>query len=324
MQLAPSPELVTRFASALDRLFPDGRLGLAVSGGSDSVALLLLAAAARPGRVEAATVDHGLRPGGAAEAASVARHCSQLQVPHATLSAAWDQPPQTAVQERARIERYRLLAQWVADRRLDGVATGHQMGDQAETFLMRLLRGAGVRGLGAMRPLARVPGGSTRLIRPLLGWTRAELEGVCMAAGVDTAADPGNADEQFERVRVRNFLAAADFLDPAALARSAARLGAADVAIDWATDREWEENARSEQGRVTYRPGSAPWEIRRRIVVRAIDLLATEGRGISPSGREVDQVFDAIALGGVATLRGVRCSGGEVWTFDPAPPRQLN
>src|SRR6185503_15845635 len=109
--------LLERFRVDLDALSdPAQRLGIAVSGGPDSLALLLLAAAARPGAIEAATIDHGLRPDSRAEADMVAAVCARLGVPHAILTADWAEPPATAVQERARDMRYRLLADWLAER----------------------------------------------------------------------------------------------------------------------------------------------------------------------------------------------------------------
>ncbi|HYI42494.1 MAG TPA: tRNA lysidine(34) synthetase TilS [Sphingomicrobium sp.] len=321
--LAPPPRLTERFASELDRLVPaDTRLGVAVSGGPDSVALLLLAAAARPGLVEAATVDHRLRPDSADEAAAVATLCAELDVPHATLGAQWDAQPDSAIQERARVERYRLLGEWVRERQLGALATGHHLDDQAETFLMRLRRGAGVRGLAAMRPVARLPGGAARLVRPLLGWSREELGSVCSNAGVTPAADPSNADERFERVRIRRALASADWLDASAIARTAANLGAADAALDWAAKREWDDAVHRDGGRITYKPADSPLEIRRRVAMRAVESLASEGQRVPLGGREVDQLLAAMGSGATATLRGVRCSGGEVWSFEPAPPRR--
>ena len=94
--MVPAADLVSRFESDLGRLIAPGvRLGLAVSGGPDSLALLSLAAGARPGQVEAATVDHGLRPGSRGEAEMVARLCERLGVPHFILSLEWDETPQT-------------------------------------------------------------------------------------------------------------------------------------------------------------------------------------------------------------------------------------
>src|SRR3954454_21444448 len=116
-------DLRDRFVRDLDALSAGGaRIGIAVSGGPDSLALLLLAAAARPGKIEAATIDHALRPGSRDEAEMVAGICLALGIPHAILTAEWREAPATAIQERARKERYRLLAGWAKDRCLDAVA----------------------------------------------------------------------------------------------------------------------------------------------------------------------------------------------------------
>src|SRR5690349_1499338 len=134
--------LIERFARDLDAVAPTGqRLGIAVSGGPDSLALLALAAAARPGLLEAATVDHDLRAEAEQEAAMVADVCGQLGVPHVTLKVRWASLPTTAIQERARRERYRLLGYWGEERMLAAIVTAHHADDQAETLLMRLARG---------------------------------------------------------------------------------------------------------------------------------------------------------------------------------------
>jgi tRNA(Ile)-lysidine synthase len=318
----PDPALVERFAADLDPLAPgDARLGIAVSGGPDSLALLLLARAARSGRVEAATVDHKLRPGSSAEAEMVEDLCEQLGVPHVILTASWDEPPQTAIQERAREERYRLLGQWAATRGLDAIVTAHHLDDQAETFLMRLDRGAGVGGLAAMRPASLVPGTGSRLLRPLLGWRREELVALCASAGLAAADDPGNRDERFERVRLRNALEEIPWLDPIGIARSVGNLARADEALDWAAGREWDSHVCQAAGRIVYRP-CAPAEIRRRIVERSVAALASEGRENPIRGRELGHVCEVLESGGKATLRGVLCSGGEKWTFIRAPGRR--
>jgi len=314
---------VDRFGRDLDALIkPRARVGLAVSGGPDSLALLLLAAAARPGLIEAATVDHALRAESRAEAETVARLCDRLGVPHATLTLEWEKKPETALQERARTERYRLLGAWAREKGLGALITGHHLDDQTETFLMRLARGAGVKGLAAMRRLVTVPGGEVALVRPLLGWRRAELEQLCAEAGVTPVADPSNDDEQFERVRVRHALAEAEWLDPRAVALSAANLAQADAALHWATTLEWNRAVSNGGGQIVYRPTDAPREIRRRIVTRAVARLATEGQAASFRGREIDRLLSVLVRGGKATLRGVLCSGGEDWRFVRAPARK--
>jgi tRNA(Ile)-lysidine synthase len=317
-------EPVERFKRDLQGLVaPDGRLGLAVSGGPDSLALLLLVAEARPGLVEAATVDHALRKGSRAEADMVAALCEKLGVPHTILTVEWpDGKPEAAIQERARMARYKLLSGWAEDKGLAALLTGHHVDDQAETFFMRLSRGAGVKGLAGMRRLVRAPGSEVALVRPLLGWRRSELEEICKAASVIPAADPSNDDEQFERVRVRKALADSEWLDARSVALSAANLGQADAALHWATTQEWKRGVKGGPAAIVYAPVDAPREIRRRIARRAVLKLASEGRGADLRGRELDRLLAVLTKGGKATIRGVLCAGGKQWRFAKAPPRK--
>ena len=321
--MAPDAALVARFAADLDALVAPGeRLGLAVSGGPDSMALLLLAAAARPGLIEAATVDHGLRKYSAAEAVAVERLCESLRVPHRIMTVAWTDRPTSAVQEKARDARYALLAGRLRERSLAALATGHHRDDQAETLLMRLARGSGIRGLAAMRPEAPLPGApDLRLVRPLLGWSHSEIIAVCSAAGIEPVDDPSNADRRFERVRLRQWLAGSG-LDADAFARSAAHLRGADEAVDWAVGRHWQESVERSADGFAYVPADAPGEIRRRIVARILAELATEGGGEPLRGRELDRLLAELGTGRTATLRGVECRGGERWLFRAAPPRR--
>ena len=313
--------ILDRFRGNLDALIaPHARIGVAVSGGPDSLALLLLAAEARPGQIEAATIDHGLRAEAPAEAAMVAAICEQLGIRHATLTARWSEVPETAIQERARNQRYRLLGYWAEERGLDALATAHHAEDQAETLLMRLARGSGVRGLAGMRPRSVSPGAHVRLLRPLLGWRRAELEDICAATGLTPVADPSNQDARFERVRVRRALTELDWLDPGAVALSAANLAEADAALDWAARAEWDQCVHENHRSITYRHSDAPTEIVRRIVGRAIRKLATEGE-YEPRGAEISRLISTLADGGKATLRGVVCRGGAEWHFVPSPNR---
>jgi tRNA(Ile)-lysidine synthase len=319
--MVPEHALVERFRADLDRLIDPGwRIGLAVSGGPDSLALLLLAAEAAPGRIEAATVDHQLRAESRSEADAVGLICGELKVPHNVLSIDWPQKPETALQERARAERYRLLAGWATDRGLDAIATGHHLDDQAETLVMRLARGAGVRGLAGMRAVSTVPGSDIPLVRPLLGWRRGELERVC--AGARTVEDPSNSDDRFERIRIREALSDAGWLDPESIARSASHLGDADAALDWAVRQEWTRGVENGGAEIIYRPTDAPAEIRRRILSMAITRLATEGSSNVLRGGELDRLTATLESGGTATIRGVLCRGtASEWRFTIAPHR---
>ena len=321
--MVPEPALVERFASDLNALIAPGiRFGVAVSGGADSLALLLLAAAARPNEIEAATIDHALRAGSREEAEAVAEICERLGVPHAILTVEWATRPVSAIQEQARSARYRALTEWARKRRLGAIATAHQLDDQAETLVMRLARGSGVRGLAAMRPRSVVPGSDLSLIRPLLGWRRSELVAICDAANLESAADPSNEDAQFERVRIRRALSRSEWLDSQALAACARNLGDANDALEWAMLKEWDRTVTGSDGEFIYRPWDAPEEIRRRIASEAVSRLATEGQGIELRGRELDRLLEALGRGGVATVRGVRCSGGDEWRFVRAPARR--
>src|SRR5579862_6152007 len=159
--IAANDPRVGRFRADLEALTGTpptlaARLGVAVSGGPDSTALLLLAAAAYPGMVAAATVDHRLRPESAAEAKQVAAISAWLGVPHETLVLEWDVPPRANLQSRARERRYEALSRWSARHGCAWLAVAHHVDDQAETLLMRLARGSGVRGAAGVRPVRAI------------------------------------------------------------------------------------------------------------------------------------------------------------------------
>lgn len=306
----PSAEQVERFRADLGDLTGGaaGRAGVAVSGGPDSLALLLLAGAA--GAVEAATVDHGLRAESAEEARFVARLCAGLGIPHAVLRPA--EPIAGSVQAAARKARYALLEAWRQERGLDWVLTAHHADDQAETLLMRLNRGSGVAGLSGVRAT------NGRVLRPLLAWRREELAGIVRAAGIAAVADPGNVDEKFDRARLRRRLAEASWIDAAALARSADALAEADEALDWAAERLAAERLSGGE-RVAFDPAGLPAELRRRLVLRVLRRIDPAA---APRGAELSRLLATLDRGGGATLAGVKATGGDVWRFERAPPRR--
>jgi tRNA(Ile)-lysidine synthase len=309
------PEQVERFRRDVVALSgDDARFGLAVSGGADSLALLLLAHQAFPERIAAATVDHRLRPESATEAAFVARTCADLGVPHTILSA--DEPIHGNLQAGARALRYRLLGRWAAQARLGPILTGHHADDQAETLLMRLNRGAGLSGLAGIRAATEIEG--VPVVRPLLGWRRAELAEIVRAAGIAPVEDPANADPRFDRARLRIALAKADWLDPVALARSAGALVEAEAALDWATERLVEQRLAPVDGGLTLDPSAIPAELRRRLLLHILALLAPAG---PPRGEAVQRLLAALEAGETATLAGVKAQGGAIWRFALAPPR---
>jgi tRNA(Ile)-lysidine synthase len=314
--IEPSGDLTARFAADLAALWPgNGTLALAVSGGPDSLALLLLAHAALPGRIAAATVDHGLRAANADEAAMVGALCSRLRVPHAAL------PVVIAsgnVQAEARAARYAALAGWMEQGGMTALATAHHADDQVETLLLRLNRGSGVAGLAGVRARGQVPGTRLPVVRPLLGWRRAELAEVVTAAGLTAADDPSNRDDRFDRARLRKALAQADWLDVTALAASAGHLADADAALDWAAAREWQECVTRAPLGLVYRP-QAP----RAVALRVLARIVGELDGEVPRGSAVARLFDRLVARQPASIGSLVARPlPEGWSFTKAPPRR--
>jgi len=309
-------EPAARFATALGRLLPEGGpIGLAVSGGADSLAMLLLAARTVPGRFSVATVDHGLRAAAAEECARVQRVCHGLDVPCAILKVS---VPPGNVQAQARAARYAALDQWGREQGLAALATAHQADDQVETVLMRLARGSGVAGLAGIRERGMVPGGDMPLIRPMLGFLRAECEAIARAAGLDWVRDPSNADTRFDRVRVRQALANGPGIPADGIATSAAACADADAALQWAADREWAERVEQQAGEIVYRPG-APKAVALRVVERAIAQL-----GGTVRGSQAADLLDRLAAGDAGNVgRVLARATGNIWVFRPEPPRRV-
>lgn len=310
-------DAIQRFAAILDTLVPAGkRVGLAVSGGPDSLAMLLLAAAARPGMVEAATVDHGLRAEAAGEAVMVAALCEKVGVPHETLTADWAAPPHTNIQAEARAMRYRLLGDWMARQGLRYLATAHHADDQAETLLMRLSRGAGLAGLAGIRSSRALDNG-VWLIRPLLGWRKDELMTIVADAGETAVDDPSNRDEAYDRTRARQLLAQAEWLAPERLAASASALADNEEALNWVVDQLAAERIIKRDDGRSLDPSGLPRELVRRLLLRAFEQLCAS----PPRGPDLDRAMTALTDGHPASLSGLLLRPGSPWVIAPEPPR---
>ena len=287
------------------RLFADWKavpaIVLAVSGGPDSIALMWLAARwrgtlARGPRLIAVTVDHGLRAEAAAEARDVKRLARTLDLPHRTMR--WSgEKPKTGLPAAARTARYRLLAQAARASGATHILTAHTRDDQAETLLMRLLRGSGIGGLAAMARESERDG--VRLARPFLQVSKSQLVATLKKAKIGFADDPTNRDTNFTRPRLRAIMPvlAAEGGDARNLARLASRLAranqAVEVLVDGAErylalrDREapragFEANAfdASAFDASTFDAkafAAMPEEIRLRLLKRAIDRFGHEG-----------------------------------------------
>jgi tRNA(Ile)-lysidine synthase len=272
------------------RLFADWKavpaIVLAVSGGPDSVALMWLMARwrralARGPRLFAVTVDHGLRLEAAREARDVKRLAAALDLPHRTLR--WTgTKPERGLPAAARDARYRLLARAAREFGATHVLTAHTRDDQAETLLMRMLRGSGIAGLAAMARETEREG--VRLARPLLDVPKSRLLATLKKARVGFADDPTNRDVSFTRPRLRAIMPmlAEEGGDSRSLARLAARLARANAAVEVLADGA--ERYLALRDRDAPRPGfdarafaALPEEIRLRLLTRAIDRVGHEG-----------------------------------------------
>jgi tRNA(Ile)-lysidine synthase len=311
--ILPTGDAVAVFSGAISRLTGDkGRVLLAVSGGPDSLAMLLLAAAAIPDRLAAATVDHQLRTEAADEAEFVARLCAELGISHRTL-----RPKRRIsgnIQASARDARYGLLASQAAESGCDWIATAHHADDQLETVLMRVARGSGVDGLSAVRA------GQGQIIRPLLAFTKENLEAVCMKAGIEPVRDPSNEDTDFDRVAMRNWLATTDHpFDPLRVVCTPAPPVEATEVLEWMTDRFFQSNARIDDKSVVLDVAGLPKALKRKLLLRSIRHF---GPDVAPRGDAIDRSLLALDRGERITLGNVLCEGGEKWRFRPAPPRR--
>ena len=223
-------------------------LALAVSGGADSLALMLLAkrwaeSRSTPPRLHVYSLDHALRPEAAAEVRMVLEAASGLGIPATGLR--WNEDkPQAGLQEAARLARYHLIGQAMAADGCGVLLTAHHRQDQAETVLMRMAHGSGIEGLKGISPWSEVEG--VRVFRPLLLTDPAALRQLVAEAGLSSAEDPSNIDPHYERVRWRQAMPAlAELgLDAAALSVFAKRMAEADAAIAQMTDACFSELVR--------------------------------------------------------------------------------
>jgi len=287
---------------------------LAISGGPDSLALLLLAHAGFPNHIAAATVDHGLRREASDEAQYVGEICRDLGVPHAILS-----PPSPItgnLQSQARKARYALLEDWRARENLGWIATAHHADDQLETLVMRLNRSSGVAGLAGIR--AR----NGSIVRPVLGWQRIELGDILAEADLPFVDDPSNRDHRYDRARLRAALADADWLDPRAVAKSAALLGEASEAIEWMTAQRLRSALVDDGGVATLAYRGEPHALWHRMVLSALERAQP---GIMVGEAAYRRLAAAMARGDKASIGDLTVSpiAGQPkrWTICAAPAR---
>lgn len=313
--------LLALVAAVIDGI--PGEIGVAVSGGSDSVALLHLMAAAG-GRVHAVTVNHDLRDEAADEARFVAGLCAAIGVPHDVL--VWDHGVLAGnLPDAARRARYGLMAEWAVRQDIARVVLGHTADDQAETVLMGLARGAGLDGLCGMR--ASWVQGGVQFERPLLAVTRADLRGFLTRSGVGWVDDPTNDDAQYQRVRARKALAVLRPLGISVegLGEVARNLGAARQALVASVAEVASRVVRETAGALTIdRAGflALPDDLRRRLLIAALRWVS--GADYAPRADAVFRVLGAIDLGRDATLWGCRIRVGKTEVMVVREPKAVS
>jgi tRNA(Ile)-lysidine synthase len=328
---SPPSEAVERFHHDLDQvarpafdrraLTENDVLALAISGGPDSMAMLVLANAAFPDRVAAATFDHSLRAGSADEARLVNQVCAELGVPHSVLTAS-EAIVGSSIQGQARQARYGALTAWARVQNMYPLLTAHHADDQAETLLMRLNRSSGISGLSGIRP-ARVDN-EVLILRPLLDWRRDDLRTIVEDCGIPFVIDPTNSDDRHDRTRIRKLLAERPELDAAALAASAAILGDAEEALGHFARLHWSLLWHGPDRGLAF--DNLPREIRRRLIRWAILDVRASRAVASPAFSEasnVEPLLDALEAGRGAVQGGIQVRPSATgWTFQPAPPRK--
>ncbi|MEA2954205.1 MAG: tRNA(Ile)-lysidine synthase [Alphaproteobacteria bacterium] len=281
------PVSTAEFESLFAGLVSAPAIILAVSGGPDSTALLFLAARWRAKRklgpkLLAVTIDHGLRAESAREAKQVARLARKLGVVHRTLR--WTgKKPTTGIQEKARQARYGLLADAASKAGASHVLTAHTLDDQAETVLMRLIRGSGMTGLGGMAKDTRL--GEISLLRPFLRVPKARLLATLKAAKIPFIDDPSNANPRFTRIRMRALMPAlaGEGLSAERLALLGRRMRRGDAALELAAEVAAEMLSSapwSDAGPISLNAGGfglLPSEIALRLLGHAVTSRGDEG-----------------------------------------------
>lgn len=314
MQITVSSKHLDKFGDALDRLnVKKGEpILLAVSGGPDSLAMLLLAARLGRNPIKTATVDHCLRAGSADEAAYVADICKKLAVPHILLAP--EHKICGNIQSSARDARYALLAAAANKANCPLIATAHHGDDQLETIMMRLARGSGVDGLAAIRHQ------NGRIIRPLLGFSKSELEKICADAGFEPVRDPSNDNIEFDRVAIRKWLAQSDHpFDLERIDRTARALSDVAEALAWITDFIAEQRISQNSKGFQYDTRNLPRELKRRLLLNCIAKLDPT---LQPRGDAINHLLVELNAGRPAMIGNILCRGGEIWFFSDAPRRR--
>lgn len=300
------------------------KIGLAISGGPDSMALLWLAHNHYDGPICAATVDHGLRSESSQEADYVASLCQHWNIAHQILRP--KSPIVGNMQSAARAVRYELLSQWAKDRDCQYIATAHHADDQLETMVMRINRGSGVAGLAGIRPK------NGHIIRPLLEYRKTELIALCQSANVRTIDDPSNSNDSFDRVKVRQWINRSESLgqepliDAIMAQKTAHNLHHAEMALQYSANILAQKFIQARDGTIILSVSNLPYEYQRRLLMVALKMI--DGK-IEPRGPALSNLINALNNNNISMIGNIKCvpkinkerPGDRDWILKIAPPR---
>lgn len=299
------PEILAALSGYVD---DDKAIAVAVSGGGDSMALLLglhhyiKTLTVKP-KLIALTVDHKLRPDSANEAVQVGKWCKNLSIEHHILAWQFEQMPTSGIQQKAREARYQLMTEFCAQNQISKLFVAHNLEDNAETFFMRLKRGAGLKGLSAIANRAErlTPNGKIiEILRPFLNLKRATLRAFLTQRQQAWLEDVSNQNEKFERVQVRNFLAQTDDFNQDQIAKSAQALARANAALEHYTEVFWQHDIAhlsSGIGKLDLEKfNNLPSEIQLRILARLVWTLG--GQDQPPRWQKIEALLAQIQTQG--------------------------
>ncbi len=323
-----SDDEITRLMAAVGPFEGDPHIAVAVSGGADSLALTLLADAwvrGHGGKLTALSVDHGLRLQSADETLQVGKWLAARGIEHHVLTWMGDKP-RTSLQATARAARYDLLGKWCRREGVLHLLLAHHLEDQAETFLLRLKRGSGIDGLAAMAAIVEKP--DMRLLRPLLGVSKARLRASLEAASQPWLEDPSNENTAFERVRIRKTfpeLATAG-ITAQGLSDAARRMARARIALEAAASGLLAESCSLDGAGYARIDGAALFSRAEEISLRALSrtLMCIGGGEYPPRQIKLERLHEkmkAAHLDGIASWKGatlgrcrilgLACEGGK-------------
>ncbi len=317
----PSPQsLEELFAENIKKFNYVSKFVVAVSGGADSMAIVLLAndwARENNKEIVAVTVDHGLRAGSKNEAEKVSKWLANKNIKHTILMWEGDKP-ESNIQANARDARYRLLTEFCKNEDVDALFVAHNKQDQAETILLRIMRGSGVDGLSAIAEETEI--NQVKIVRPLLFANKQDLRGFLQRNNQEWIEDPSNKNEKYDRIVVRNFIERSKEPDllVARLADTATNMARSRAYIEQKVAEEFEQivDIRGEEAYVDHAGFCALHE---ESAYRILSQIITKigGKYYKPRFEKLKSLYKKIVqnkLGSGTTLGGceVKCGGKKV------------